>query len=391
MNLVWKLLRQNISKAQFAGFFIANIIGLTIVLLGIQFFFDINPLFSEKEEILKRDFIVVTKKVGILSTLSSGSTGFSKTELEDIKKENFVKAVGPFVASNYRVYAGIEFGGRAIRTDMFFESVPDDFIDVKSESWGFTEDQDFIPIIVPKNYLDLYNFGFAEARSMPKITESMVSMLSLKVYISGNNERKEFKGNVVGFSNRINTILVPETFMMWANSTFGGEEERRPSRLMIEVNNPSDPNIATFLNSKGYVAEGEDAAASKMSFFLKMLVGIVIVIGIIICILSFFILTLSIYLLIEKNTDKLQNLRLIGYSKKIITRPYQLLVITMNISVLFVSLLIVYIARMQYLSQLGSMWKNLETTGLFPSFAGGIIVVTLISCLNMLVISKKIR
>ena len=37
MRLVWKLLRQHISFSQLAGFFFANLCGMVIVLLSVQF------------------------------------------------------------------------------------------------------------------------------------------------------------------------------------------------------------------------------------------------------------------------------------------------------------------------------------------------------------------
>ena len=36
MTLLWKLLRQHISIAQFVGFFFANLLGMFIVLFGFQ-------------------------------------------------------------------------------------------------------------------------------------------------------------------------------------------------------------------------------------------------------------------------------------------------------------------------------------------------------------------
>ena len=33
----------------------------------------------------------------------------------------------------------------------------------------------------------------------------------------GNGRVEQYKGNIVGFSNRLNTILVPQSFMNWAN------------------------------------------------------------------------------------------------------------------------------------------------------------------------------
>ena len=47
-------------------------------------------------------------------------------------------------------------------TDMFFESVPDGFVDVNLDKWVFNENEPVIPIIIPRNYLNLYNFGFAQ-------------------------------------------------------------------------------------------------------------------------------------------------------------------------------------------------------------------------------------
>ena len=42
MRLVWKLLRQHISFSQLAGFFFANLCGMVIVLLSVQFYKDVQ-------------------------------------------------------------------------------------------------------------------------------------------------------------------------------------------------------------------------------------------------------------------------------------------------------------------------------------------------------------
>ena len=42
-TLVWKLLRQHISIGQLAGFFLANLFGMMIVLLSVQFYKDVIP------------------------------------------------------------------------------------------------------------------------------------------------------------------------------------------------------------------------------------------------------------------------------------------------------------------------------------------------------------
>ena len=91
---------------------------------------------------------------------------------------------------------------------MFFESVPDEFVDIKLDKWHFDEATHTIPIIIPRNYLNLYNFGFAQSRSLPKLSEGLMSLIQMDIMMRGNGRVEQYKGNIVGFSNRLNTILV---------------------------------------------------------------------------------------------------------------------------------------------------------------------------------------
>ena len=110
--------------------------------------------------------------------------------------------------------------GIHLSTDMFFESVPDEFVDIKLDKWHFDEETHTIPIIIPRNYLNLYNFGFAQSRSLPKLSEGLMGLIQMDIMMRGNGRVEQYKGNIVGFSNRLNTILVPQSFMNWANKNF---------------------------------------------------------------------------------------------------------------------------------------------------------------------------
>ena len=80
MNLVWKLLRQHISIPQLAGFFLANLVGMFIVMLGVQFYRDILPVFTSEDSFMKSDFLIINKKVGMGNALSVPDTGFVRHE-----------------------------------------------------------------------------------------------------------------------------------------------------------------------------------------------------------------------------------------------------------------------------------------------------------------------
>ena len=71
-TLVWKLLRQHIIIGQLAGFFLANLFGMMIVLLSVQFYKDVIPVFTEGDSFMKKDFIIATKKISALGSFEIG-------------------------------------------------------------------------------------------------------------------------------------------------------------------------------------------------------------------------------------------------------------------------------------------------------------------------------
>lgn len=389
--MVWKLLRQHISVSQLAGFFLANLCGMIIVLLGIQFYRDVLPVFTQGDSFIKKDFVIVSKKVSTLGTLVGKSSTFSTGDVADIEEQPFTKSVGRFLPSQFKVSAGMGMQGIRMSTDMFFESVPDEFVDVKLDKWTFDPSSDVVPIIIPRNYLNLYNFGFAQSRNLPQLSEGVMGMVNLDIRIMGNGQVKQLKGNIVGFSNRLNTILVPETFMNWANAAYGTGQKAEPSRLIVEVNNPTDERIAKFFQQKGYETEGNSLDAGKASWFLKVVIGIVLSVGLLISVLSFYILILSIYLLLQKNSTKLENLLLIGYSPARVARPYQLLTIILNLVVLALGVVAVIAVRSLYLDTVMNLYPGAGSGSVLPSVVTGIIIFIGVSALNIVIIRRKIN
>ena len=140
---------------------------------------------------------------------------------------------------------------------------------------------------------------------MPALSEGILEAINIDIRIRGNDEDVFYKGSIAGFSNRLNTILVPESFMNYANERFSAERETGVSRVVIQVDNPTDDHITSYLQDNNYETDEDKLDASKTNYILKVLVAVVLIIGSIISLLAFFILILSIYLLVEKNSTKL--------------------------------------------------------------------------------------
>lgn len=394
MKLIWKLLRQHISPSQLTGFFLSNLLGTSIILLSFQFYCDLRPVLSgEGDSFLKKDFLTITKKVSTLSSLSGRSNAFTPQEIEEIQQQKFINNLSRFTSSGFDVVAGISMEniGVNLATAMFFESVPDEYIDADLSEWNFDENNRIIPIILPRNYLRLYNFGFAQSRNLPKISEGMTKAIKLNIQLKGNGKTEQFSGKIAGFSDRLNTILVPERFMAWANARLAPSAPQNPSRLIAEVTNPADQEMAQFFLQKGYETEDGKLNAGKTAWFLNLAVSLVAGIGLLICLLSLYILMLSIFLLLQKNNDKLRNLLLLGYGVSQVARPYQQLTVILNACVLLFAIGIVWLLRGLYTGVMNELWTGFKPGSLFIAVGAGVVLFILISALNIAIIQRKIR
>ncbi|MDE6180995.1 MAG: ABC transporter permease, partial [Phocaeicola sp.] len=140
----------------------------------------------------------------------------------------------------------------------------------------------------------------------------------------------------------------------------------------------------------GYDAEDDKLDAGKTAWFLKVIAGIVLSVGLLISTLSFYILMLSIYLLLQKNTVKLENLLLIGYTPVKVAMPYQLLTFSLNMIILLLSLGIVVYVRTIYMNRIGQLFPRLEEGSLWPAYVVGILLFIVVSLLNMVGVNRKV-
>lgn len=389
MNIIQRLLRKNLSMAQLVGFTLANFIGLLIVLLGLQFYTDVRSIWQDEDSFIQKDYLVINKRVSGSGLLTGERASFSVDEIADIEKQSWVRKVGRFSSADYRLSASIEQGGRSMSTYMFFESIPSEFVDVDSDEWGYEEGDNVVPIIISKDYLSLYNFGFASSTGLPQFSETMIGSIPMRLRISSAKGSAELQGRIVGFSNRLNTILVPQEFMDWSNSRYGRTAGARadPSRLIIDVSSPGDVKIKDYIAEHDYEIAG-DKANSTASYFLNVATGVVLAIGVVITILSLFVLLLSISLLMQKNRQKMHSLIMLGYELKDVGRPYRQLVVVVNAVAYLLAAGAMLAMRMLYIDAVRAMGAS-ETT-MWLSLGVGAAITIAVILFNIISINRKV-
>ena len=198
-----------------------------MLILGVQLYQDASSLLVNNKG--PKNYFTLNKKVegGALINLGKNDRTFTNDELEKIKALNGVNKIGGFIRNQFPLTLYIWPSGKvglgtAAKTDLFFESIPDEFLDFIPRDWYWSENSKTVPIMVPKFYLDLWNFGLAPSRiEYPSLSTKAATGMPIELFIGQKREAK-LNGRFVAFSKRINSVLVPENFLEWANKKFGG-------------------------------------------------------------------------------------------------------------------------------------------------------------------------
>lgn len=330
MKLLLKIVRGSINKWQIGAFTAVNIVGLIIVILGIYVYARISKAFEQESGIIKDEYIVISKPVSSLSTISSllgrrGTKSFDEEEIKELSGIDGIQDIGRFENSKFQVIGSVSIGDNYIATDMFLESVPDRFLDFNSSNWKASANDSEIPIVVPRSYLDMYNYGYAVAKGSPQIGEKLLSIVRGNLEIRGNGAKADYSCRLLGFSDRINSILVPESFLQEANARYGERgADNNPGRLILLVSPKRFAEVSGSLEDKGYVIEKNAKDKANISSALKMALIAVTGVGAVMSILAFALLLVSILLMIEKNKSRNRTLSCLGYSDREIASPYRL-------------------------------------------------------------------
>lgn len=225
---------------------------------------------------------------------------------------------------------------------------------------------------------------------MPQLSENTISSVPLTIRVSPDNGLPErtFNGRIVGFSNRLNTILVPEEFMQWSNATYSSSPSAQPSRLILDVSSPGDVRIKDYMSAHDYEIAG-DKGNSTAAYLINVITAVILTVGIVITLLSFFILLLTISLLIQKNARKMHSLIMLGVDLRDIARPYIALVMGVNAISYLLSAGAMFIFRSLYLEQFRAM--GVKATEPWTALVLSLVITILLTIFSIISINRKIR
>jgi hypothetical protein len=291
-----------------SGLWVAAVLLLLSVQIQSNFSYLLN---REKTRNAATQYLVVNRQ---LTSNNLDKTTLQDEEIEELRKLPEVSAVGVVQPAYFKATLSINHEQFPFQTDASFESLPAEFIDQVPKNWDWKEGDPFVPVILPSLYLDLYNFQFALAQQLPQLSPEIIQMLSFQIGISGEGQNTLLKGRVVGMSDRIQSLIVPTSFMQWANQHFGTTERRKPSRVVIKTNDASSPALNQFLQKNQLRTDQEKTRFSHYRQVVHWIAGIAGFSGILLLVFALLVLTLFIQLSITGRRDEIRLLLLLGAS-----------------------------------------------------------------------------
>ena len=310
-------------------------IGVLLLLCSLQMFVNIQQL-VKKNSIRKNgfDFISVTK------TITNDNMGkdnrFTGDDIKELQSQPFIEDASPLVPNRFKVVA--EAGDLIpFSSDIFVEALDNNFIDTIPPSFTWTEGQEIVPIIFSSDLLEMYNV-FAPSWDLPQLSPATASSVRIYLRCEGKIGQQVFRANIVAFSDRVNSILVPKNFLEWANKTLEGEDNVKSSRVFIKTADANNSDLLQFLEKKNYRINKDKTMFGRSKQLLQGIVTALGFFGLLVILLALMLFSFYLQLVIARSKDNLQLLLTLGYSPSWLSRNLAKQFIPVYIFVVLVAL-----------------------------------------------------
>ncbi len=320
-----KILFRNSANFQFIFATIGATIGLSALLLSFQLIIDVQSFHSSEEELFGPNSVVIQKRVTNLTTVGMNSTEFTEEDLQALRDKDFIIDVAPFKSADYEVRIE-ELPGEGIpgfMFDGFLQSVPDRFMDIEKEvEWTWNPDSEFVPVVLPKDFLMMINYGFAQSAGIPQLSAEILMAARLKLTLHSSKGREEYVMQIVSFSNKINSILAPAAFLDNTNERIGEGRYINPNRVFIKTVDDSYGELEDLMEEMNLDISKSAIDVAKVKTFIAVVIGIFGIAAILIVLLSLMGFVQYSQLVINKASYEIRTLLRIGYSIKSIVQTF---------------------------------------------------------------------
>mgnify|MGYP000194215130 CR=1 FL=1 len=201
--------------------------------------------------------------------------------------------------------------------------VDPEFLDVKDVNWKWKEDDEFVPIIMPREFLVMLN-TFMSASGIPQVSDDLAKDIKFKFTLSNeDNSKKEWvDARIIGFTNEVSSLLVPEAFMTYGNNKFSDGNEQKITQIMISGEEREFGLVEELLTKRGLESKNAQMVVGRLKSMVGTLFLVVLGISVIAVFVSGLVLIQYMQLLMSRNAYEVRTLLRIGYPPQEIIRKF---------------------------------------------------------------------
>lgn len=309
-----KLLFKNQDRKQLIIAMVGAFMGITFLITSIHYLIKVNE-FGKGADILGPNTIIVQKKVTNSSSLNLTKTDFSKNEIKNMIAETFVKDVKPVVSNNFDVsFQTDDPLVPYFRTDVFIQTVDKNFLDVKTTKWHWTKNDKFVPIIMPREFLVMLN-TFMSASGIPQVSDDLAMDIKFKFKLWNSEKQIEERvdAKIIGFTNEVSSLLVPESFMKYGNDVYSDGSEQKITQIMISGEESQFGLVEDLLTKRGLESKNSQMMIGRLKSVVGTLILVVLGVSIIAVFVSGLVLIQYMQLLMSRNLYEVRTLMRIGF------------------------------------------------------------------------------
>jgi hypothetical protein len=284
-------------------------LGVLLLLSSVQMFINIRQLMGEtKQSNTGFQFVSITKVVTDETMGDETKNSFNQQEIEELKAQPFIEDAAPLLANEFHV----ELSAAGIfRTDLFLESLENDFLDTLPPGFTWQEGGN-VPIIVGSDWFEAYNV-FAPGQGLPQMSKSASMNVPIFITCYGRGRTLRFRSNIVAYSDRVNSVLVPKNFLEYLNTNLG-EKKQGASRVFIKTKDANNTQLLNFLEQKNYLLNKEKTRFAREKRIVEGILGALGVFGLLVVFMALMLFSFYLQLVIARSRENLQLLLLLGYS-----------------------------------------------------------------------------
>jgi hypothetical protein len=339
------LLFKHQEKRQLVIAIFGSLLGVTFLISSVHYLQKISE-YGEESEILGKNILILQKKVTSSSTFGLTKTDFSNKEILKMKLEPFVVDVKPVVSNNFRVW--FETNDPYVPTfksDVFIQAVSKEFLDVKSDKWRWDQGEKFVPLIMPRDFLVMLN-TFMNASGIPQVSDELAMKLKFRLRISDGRKDEWVNTRIIGFTNEIASILVPENFMDYATKKFANGDPGKITQIMVAGKESEFGKLEKYMIDHGLESKNSQVVVSRLKSIVGTLFAVIFVVSIIAVFASGLVLIQYMQLLLSHNKYEVRTLLRLGVHPRNITHSFFHYFITVFASVIVIGF--VFFLAMKY-------------------------------------------